>query len=769
MWSRLAAPRKLAIAVFAALLLGTLIAPARAADQKTFLPLVVNGQDEGTVLVIARGDDFLVRASDLADAGLHVEGHRETIDGVEWVSLQSLAPGLKFHIDTVKTVLVIDAAPSLFGSNNLDLSVAQPKDLRYGAQRGGYLNYAVSDTNGQFNTFQEASLTNGKAIFTASASEGYGGFERDLTSLEWDNRARLQRTTLGDAQINGSFFSSSAYVGGLTVQRDTSLNPYAVTHPTAGFDGTTSRPATALVYSNGVLIRTIDLRPGAFDLNNLPLAGGAANVQIVIRDALGETTTIGRNLYVSNALLVKGFTDYSYSLGFLRDSATGTSSGYGPGAALGAYRLGVTDNLTAGAAFESGGGITSGGPNLTVGVPIGEFSVGAAASTEHGVGGTAALASYTYNGRRIGVTAGVLTQSANFAKLSLDASADRILHDESLAINGRILRGFNLGVAVSHSLYRDSGINNSSSVNLSTGLGGATLIVTATRSFVASSFPQRTNSITANVYFTHPGHNTTEQLSVQSGSEGTTTTAAVQKLANAGVGFGYTASVSRGAQPGSDIGLIDRTPFAIATFDRVASNQSTFTSGTVSGSIATLGTGFLYGRPIDGAYAIVQTPNVAGLPVFLGGELQGNTDRQGRLLIPSLVPNFENSVNIDVRSLPQDVDVSKSKELIAPFARTGMLVVYDTHHVLAITGTVVIRRNGVTTVPELSGMTIGLPSGPVTQGLGGSGTFYFENVPSGQFKAHVEDDKGGCDFTLTVPAARSQAVVNLGTLTCEAR
>ncbi len=741
-------------------------AQARAAGDETFLPLVVNSRPAATALAVVRTDDILVRSSDLADAGFHVTGRHETIDGADFTSLRSLGSGLSYHLDPIKLQLVIDAPASFFGSNDVDLAVKPPADLRYGSQRGGYLNYAFSEINGSFNTFEETALSNGHATFYASASSGVSGLTRDLTSLVYDDRAALRQTTIGDAQVFGSDFSGGEFVGGVTVARDTSLNPYAVVHPMAGLSGTTSRPATALIYSNGVLVKTIDLAAGAFDLNNLPLPSGAANVTVVLRDALGNTTTINRNLYVSSTLLTKGFTDYSYSLGFLRDDAS--SERYGPGVAVGRYRLGVTNALTAGGELESGGGISSGGPNLTLGLAAGQLSLAGAASSERGHDGSAALAAYSYSGRAIGVQAGILEQSAHFARLTLDESADRLLHDASIAVTGHFAHRLSLGFTVDRSAYRDSGLNNSTSLNAGMPLGESSLLITATDALVTAVRPQRTKTVYASVFFSRPGRNTTAQISEQGGTAGATTTVAVQKPANAGVGFGYLASVSQGAQPGSDVALDERAPFATASFDRAASNAAAFTSVSLSGSLASLGTGVLFGRPIDGAFAVVQTPSVSGLPVYLGGELQGTTDRNGRLLIPELAPNFENSVNIDPRSLPPDVELAQTKELIAPFERTGLLVVYGTHQVRAITGTVRIRRNGVATAPELTPMTIVLPGGPVTQGLGGDGTFYFENIPAGRFKAHVVDGNGGCDFTIEVPSSPSSAVSNLGSLTCEA-
>ena len=758
------APKTAPLFLITMLLLLVFAGSADAEGSKTYLPIVLNGQSFEPVLAVVRDQDILVRKSDLEHDGLRPAGKRETIDGIEFVSLSSLRPKLSYKLDEATMQLHVDAPAEFFAVNQVDLRPVQPPGLRYGAQRGGYLNYALSDTDGRFSAFEELAATNGHAILSTSGELGSQGFTQGITSIQWHDRDRLLTTTAGDAQLTGYGLASNALIAGVTVARDVSLNPYVLTTPPVGFAGTTARPATAFVYANGILVKTIDVPPGPFDFNNIPVPGGSANVNVVLRDAFGNTTTLSRNFYIAGALLDEGRTNYSYSLGILRDNAFGGQS-ESPSFA-GSYQLGVTNMLTAGGTLEGQAAMVSGGPLLTLGSRAGQITLAAAGSSQHGQTGSAAAASYSYVGPAFGVSAGLLMQSPHFSRLSLDASADRVLHDATLTVNTRIRRLITFGASIDRRTSRDSGADNSSSVFLGAPAGrNASLIVTASRSYDLSGLPQRVTSFNANLIVAGRG-STSEQAALTSDERGATTTLSVQKPVSAGVGFGYLVSASSGSTRASQLSLDEQTQFADVGLDAIRSPSASFTSAVVSGSLATLGTGVVVGRPVDGAFAVVQAQGAPNLPVYLGGEYQGITDRNGRLLVPSLTPNFGNDVNVDIDRLPQGLDIKQTRQTVAPFAHSGLLVKYGSTMIRAITGTVVIERGGSSLKPAYTNMTLDLPGGPVTQGLGDEGVFYFENVPQGSFKAHVDDAQGGCTFILQVPSERN-IITNLGTVLCD--
>ncbi len=84
-----------------------------------------------------------------------------------------------------------------------------------------------------------------------------------------------------------------------------------------------------------------------------------------------------------------------------------------------------------------------------------------------------------------------------------------------------------------------------------------------------------------------------------------------------------------------------------------------------------------------------------------------------------------------------------------------------------VTGSIRIGKAAPDRVPEYGELrvTAGSAAEPVVSPLGGTGEFYFENLPDGRFDAVVEDANGTCAFVLEIPASDEPAV-DLGELRC---
>jgi hypothetical protein len=79
------------------LLAGTPLSAAE--EQRAILPVTVNEVEKGDFLVILRSRDVLVRVGDLEVAGVHgFGGRRAQFGSDEFVSLESLAPGVNFGL-----------------------------------------------------------------------------------------------------------------------------------------------------------------------------------------------------------------------------------------------------------------------------------------------------------------------------------------------------------------------------------------------------------------------------------------------------------------------------------------------------------------------------------------------------------------------------------------------------------------------------------------------------------------------------------------------
>ncbi len=117
--------------------------------------------------------------------------------------------------------------------------------------------------------------------------------------------------------------------------------------------GTIATPGTANVYVNGGLIRSVQLQPGSFNLSQIPVTAGNNAVAVVVRGDDGRTQTFGQSYFAVNSLLVKGMTDYDYSVGLVRRS--GSAAAYGMPALAATYRLGASAGAMFGGTLEATG------------------------------------------------------------------------------------------------------------------------------------------------------------------------------------------------------------------------------------------------------------------------------------------------------------------------------------------------------------------------------------------------------------------------------
>ncbi|NLH78808.1 MAG: hypothetical protein GX465_17435 [Acidobacteria bacterium] len=79
---------------------------------------------------------------------------------------------------------------------------------------------------------------------------------RGLTSVNFDDRPRLRRLTLGDTSVSAGPIGGAVVMGGVTFARDFALDPYLFRHPTMRFTSSTELPATIDVFVDGIRVRS---------------------------------------------------------------------------------------------------------------------------------------------------------------------------------------------------------------------------------------------------------------------------------------------------------------------------------------------------------------------------------------------------------------------------------------------------------------------------------------------------------------------------------
>lgn len=744
--------------------------PVGAEDQRAFLTLTINTQSRGEVVAIIREDDILLAVRDLEADQLHsLTGTRETIDGTSYVSLRSLAPAVTYVYDEAALTLALTAGANLFGAHAFDLGPTHPAGLVYGTDASAFLNYSLTEENNSPSLFLESSITNGIArLYLSGYSNPETHLGEGLDRLVWDNRVKLRTTTVGDEEIAGADLGSNVIVRGFDVRRNFGLDPYVVTYPTAGITGLVTTPSTADIYINGILIRRIDLPPGAYNLNNLPIPSGIANTQVVLRDALGRQTTVQQNFYQGANLLAKGDTDYDYTVGFPRIYAQSILDTTQSAAVLGRYRIGLSDAFTVGARFEGTSSLTSGGPSFDVRLPLGELHTAAAVSSQNGLGGTATSLGYTYSGRAIGFGIFQTSYSANYARVDLPISSDRTLVDLTANANASVTHNISLSGSYGRQNYRDSGVGSNFSVGLTYALSRRlNLNINASRSF-GQSVNGRVDSIYATLTFT--GDKRTSVSATYQNTAGVTTPLlTVQHALPTGDGIGYNLNLIGGPDPSLTGQVVTNLPFGQYTFDYGTASGSTAASVvTLAGSLVTMGHGVFFGRPVLDGFALVETTGSDRLDVQLENLFVAVARGSAHVVLPNLTPNFANIIAVSDPNAAINSTIERDEFLVAPAVQSGVRVRIKAAKFQAFEGSIAVMLDGQTIVPAYGQVTITNGGKSYRSDLGENGEFYFEDLPAGTYDGHAEYKEGACTLSTRIPESPG-ITVDLGSIACVAR
>jgi outer membrane usher protein len=770
-------------------------------DKPAFLHATINQVDVGDVFVILRGNDLIMKVSDLEKAGMRVEGGRREKQGEDvLVSLQSLAPRLAFVFDERGLALTITADSTLFGGAVLDLRAKRPEGIIYDSAPSLFVNYSVTrDFQGSdkaswgFSGFAESGLSiRGHLLYTSGQlNESDGSWARRFTYLSLDWRERLTSIILGDVNPTaGDALGGAASLGGVSVVRNFGLDPYYIFLPTQRLSGTTMTPSTVEVYVNGQMVRREQLPPGPFSVQNLPVTSGYGQTQVVIRDAFGNTQAVVNPYYLALGTLARGLHDFSYNFGFSRQTpgAKGSSWNYDDQPAyLFRHRFGLTNWLTVGVRAEGTLHMSNGGPSVALRLPVGELGAAVAVSRQDQFSGAGALLSYSYVGRRQNFQLGLHFQSLEYANLSLTPSSltppnslpvgsassnDRQRMDMLASAARNIGKVGSLSLQYELTQWRDRGWINQITLAANRSITRWMYLFVNVTGAYSSLSPDKYTTF-AGLSFAPAervtaGVNRSDQWGGGQSHSGTTQ-ATVQQSLPLGPGLGYRVVASEGANAVNEANAQYQGAYGRieADYQRLGwgGSDQGHASLTATGGLVFIGGNAYLTRPVQDSYALIRVPGVAGVHGTMSNQVIGTTDGKGNLLVPGLLHYYGNRVGIDDKDVPLDHDIGATEKVIAPPTRGGAVVTFPVRRVQSVSGTVVIDDQGATTLPAYGQIIVMVDQQRTVSPLDEAGNFYLENVPPGSYSAEVQYAAGVCTLPIVVPAG-STALVNVGTIRC---
>ena len=263
--------------------------------------------------------------------------------------------GLTYNFDSEKFALDIRVPVELF-----ELNVFKQKESYKlkpdKSPSGGFVNYQVYATqtkasdsiSGVFDLTgfnKKGSLSTGLIVNQESHTTN---LIRTSTYYQKDLPDKMQSFVVGDTVNNDGNWSRSANYFGVKWSRNFSTQPGYIYTPNPIISGSEALPSVVDVYVNNQKTFSQKVNPGPFDITHLPVPGnGAGQVDLIVKDLLGNEQVITKNFYQSPILLAKGENDFSLESGFLRKNYGIKNNDYQDGFISGTYIHGVTDSISA--------------------------------------------------------------------------------------------------------------------------------------------------------------------------------------------------------------------------------------------------------------------------------------------------------------------------------------------------------------------------------------------------------------------------------------
>jgi outer membrane usher protein FimD/PapC len=746
---------------------------------EAILTVQVNLEAKGEFpLLLAQDGDVLMRASDLPELGLaEPAGERSRIDGVDYIALRSLA-GLDFTVDAERLVLAIRVEPRQLARRQvLDFGPSRSAQVLRPEPAGSFLNYNVTHTRADqsrdaLDAAGEVGVRLGDFLFL---SDGYStqdpltGERRNTrlsSSLVRDRRDRLERLAFGDfLTAQPGPLASALRLGGVSLSRRFSIDPYYVRFPGQVVTGTAALPSEVFVYSNGVLVRRERIGPGGFELQNLVNLPGLQTTEVVVRDVLGNESRIVDPFYYSESLLRPGLDEYSVDLGFERRGFGLRSGDYGKLGFASFYRRGLSRTLTLGAHFEALDGRANAGPTATWGMGSwGVLTAGFAMGRGERGSGNAISMAHAFQAERWSTNLALRMEERNFVRAAPEAPGNR-RYDFAAFVSHALTAGSSVSLGVTSSAPWESAANRSVALGYRV-RAARDVYLAATASHASGARRDNELLLTLSWYFDAAGKRNLASVQARRAKESSGGLLQLSGGNPEAEGLLYRVS----AETADDRRVFNpalqwnaRHAVLRAESFRDSATKSDRTQLGVQGGIAAVGGEWAVSRPITDSFAIVKVGPVAGVRVYASNQQVGTTDESGTVFVPRLASYFENPVAIEDRDLPLNYLVREPRFIVSPGLRSGVLIDFGARAVTAVAGRLVMRRDGRPFGDAHGEVSVGAEKREVMTASDGS--FYLENLAPGRYEGVVARGEAQCRFRVDV-APSKEVVTEIGEVAC---
>lgn len=664
-----------------------------------YLDVTLNQTSSGLVNFVYRKDQLWANADVLQQLGFIVPP-----DSTEPIPLNSL-PDLNIDYNARRQTLSLIAPLNLL---NLDTTIRNTRSNQRPqptASPGMLLNYNIYGNQTQNSTknlsaFTELRAFSGFGVLSSTAlttATHSAGNSRN-NDKDWDGRTvrldtnwsksfpdKLLTVRAGDILTGALSWTRSTRLGGLQFGTNFDLQPYRATTPLPSFFGSATLPSAVELYVNGLKQYSGKVPTGPFELQTAPSFSGAGNAELIVTDALGQSTTLEFSLYDAHRLLQPGLSDWSVELGAVRKNYGNKSFDYGNNvAASGTWRYGVSNRFTAETHAEVTKGLSNAGVGGTwlLGRAGGVLFASLAGSKSQGESGSQYSTSYSWNNSRFNIGASATGTKGDYRDVGSQYGSAPARRSEQISsgYSTQSLGSFGMSynqvslddqetTKFASAYWRKSfGRRLSLSANLNQDINDST---SSSASIGASFSLDRNVSMNSSIQHTDEREVFVADISHSApNSGGINWRAQARQIIDNSLDSNSNRSDSNdGLAELSYLGRYGRVQAGVSVND---DNYSTYASGT--GSLVMMGGGLFPTRQINSSFAVVSTDGIANVPVLLQNSPIGTTNSRGLLLVSPLNAYQSNKIGIDPIDLPADLRIEKVNIEATPTDRAGTLI-----------------------------------------------------------------------------------------------
>jgi outer membrane usher protein len=683
-WFRCAAILFLALTITPAL--------AQSADQILLLEVYLNGHS------IAKVGEFTVRhrtlmakRGELHDLGIRVPISRASKSD-DLIALASL-PGLSCHLDQKTQTLYVKIPVSRLLPTVMHLDGSErpvgPRKIESGT--GMTLNYDIVGTYAGGHKGTSGSLdlvafsprgvaSSGLLVRTGAVQSGTGKSMviRLDSTYDFADANTLRRYSLGDFISGGLAWTRPIRLAGAQIRSDFSMRPDLVTFPLPSISGSTAVHSVVDVLTNGNLVLSQEIDPGAFEVPQLPMVTGAGTISLMVTNALGQQVNITQPFYASSALLAPGLQTFSAQVGLVRRNWGVVSNDYGKLAGVANYRRGLSPKLTIEGSAEATPGTVMAGGGAVVNVGnIAALNIAAAASTGSGHAGMQFSVGTQRIGKVFSLSASAIIADRNFQDVAA-INGDPVPRKQLNGSAGMSLRRLgSVGVAYA-GLDVDMPPNpielSVTPLQRAHVLSASYSVQVHRISIYATEFRDLINQSNSGmqVGLTIP-FGRRSSVSVGGASDGSGQVELQKSVITVG-DLGYQAYVSAGDTTHEFVEAQYKSHLGLFTAGVDTNGGETTLTLQSQGALSLVDRGLFPSNTIYDSFAIVDTGPIAHVHVLQENRDVGSTNSAGRLLVPDMRSFDLNHLAIEPDDLPQDTAIDVTTREVRPQDRSGVVI-----------------------------------------------------------------------------------------------